>query len=57
MRVLKLVLSFGLVCGSIFAADLADQYKTVADRLIDAALADNDGYQKLAYCAIASARG
>jgi hypothetical protein len=49
MRVLKLVLSFGLVCGSIFAADLADQYKTVADRLIDAALADNDGYQKLAY--------
>jgi hypothetical protein len=49
MRVLKLVLSFGLACGSIFAADLADQYKTVADRLIDAALADNDGYQKLAY--------
>jgi hypothetical protein len=33
----------------MFGADLADQYKSVADRLIDAALADNDGYQKLAY--------
>jgi len=31
------------------AGDLADQYRSVADRLIDAALADNDGYQKLAY--------
>lgn len=31
------------------AADLTDQYKSVADRLIDAALADNDGYAKLAY--------
>jgi len=31
------------------AADLTDQYKSVADKLIDAALADNDGYAKLAY--------
>ena len=31
------------------AADLSGQYKSVADRLIDAALADNDGYAKLAY--------
>jgi len=33
----------------MFGADLAEQYKPVADRLIDAALVDNDGYQKLAY--------
>lgn len=33
----------------MFAADLTDQYKSVADRLIDAALVDNDGYAKLAY--------
>jgi hypothetical protein len=45
MRILALLFSFG----AMFAADLADQYKPVADRLIDAALADNDGYAKLAY--------
>jgi hypothetical protein len=49
MRVPKLLLSFAVACGAMFGADLADQYKSVADRLIDAALADNDGYQKLAY--------
>jgi hypothetical protein len=49
MRAAKYLLSFTLACGSMFAADLTDQYKSVADRLIDAALADNDGYQKLAY--------
>jgi hypothetical protein len=49
MRVSKLFCPLLLACGSMFAADLADQYKSVADRLIDAALADNDGYAKLAY--------
>lgn len=49
MRVLKLVLSISLGCGASFAADLTEQYKSVADKLIDAALADNDGYSKLAY--------
>ena len=49
MRVLTLFLSLSLACGAIFAADLGGQYKSVADRLIDAALADNDGYAKLAY--------
>ncbi len=33
----------------MFAGDLTDQYKSAADRLIDAALADNEGYAKLAY--------
>ena len=33
----------------MFAADLATQYKPVADKLIDAALTDRDGYAKLAY--------
>jgi hypothetical protein len=49
MRVSKLCVSFVLAYGALFAADLTDQYKSVADRLIDAALADNDGYAKLAY--------
>jgi carboxypeptidase Q len=31
------------------AADLTSQYKPVADRLIDAALADREGYDRLAY--------
>ena len=29
--------------------NLTDQYRATADRLIDAALADTDGYAKLAY--------
>jgi len=45
MRVLTVLFCLGVASG----ADLADQYKPVADRLIDAALADNDGYAKLAY--------
>jgi hypothetical protein len=49
MRVPKSFFSLALACGAMFAADLTDQYKSTADRLIDAALADNDGYQKLAY--------
>ena len=42
-------MSVSLACGATFAADLTEQYKSVADRLIDAALADSDGYAKLAY--------
>src|ERR1043166_4736258 len=30
-------------------ADLTDQYRSVANRLIDAALADTEGYDRLAY--------
>jgi hypothetical protein len=49
MRVPKFLFSLLLIGGAMSAADLADQYKSVADKLIDAALADNDGYAKLAY--------
>jgi len=49
MRLSKLLLCSALACGATFAADLTDQYKSIADRLIDAALADHDGYAKLAY--------
>jgi len=49
MRIPKALLFVSLACGATFAADLADHYKSAADRLIDAALADNDGYAKLAY--------
>jgi hypothetical protein len=49
MRLSKLLLSLLMACGAMFAAELTDQYKAVADKLIDAALADNDGYSKLAY--------
>jgi hypothetical protein len=49
MRLSKLLLCSALACGAMFAADLTDQYKSIADRLIDAALADHDGYAKLAY--------
>src|SRR5258708_612508 len=40
-----------LLAGTASAAEpnLTDQYRTVADRLIDAALADTEGYAKLAY--------
>lgn len=49
MRLMSFVISFSVACGATFGADLHEQYKSVADRLIDAALADSDGYQKLAY--------
>jgi len=42
-------LTLALLCAPAFAADLTDQYKPIADKIIDAALADNDGYAKLAY--------
>jgi hypothetical protein len=39
-----------LIAGGIcFAADLTTQYRTTADKLIDAALADTEGYDRLAY--------
>jgi hypothetical protein len=38
-----------LVIGSLTAADLTEQYRPVADKLIDAALADTEGYNRLAY--------
>jgi hypothetical protein len=38
-----------LVLSSVFGQNLTEQYRATADRLINAALADNDGYSKLAY--------
>jgi len=39
-----------LICaGTVLAADLTEQYRPVADKLIDAALADNEGYGRLTY--------
>jgi hypothetical protein len=49
MRVTRFLFSLALAAGAMLAADLTVEYKPVADRLIDAALADNDGYAKLAY--------
>src|SRR5580704_2444535 len=49
MRILNGVFCAGLACFPLAAADLAEQYKATADKLIDAALADQDGYAKLAY--------
>ena len=40
------------ICAAAFAADnqsLTEQYRPVADKLIDAALADTEGYNRLAY--------
>src|SRR5882762_2320592 len=42
-------LVFLLAGGAGFAADLTDQYRTTADKLIDAALADTEGYNRLAF--------
>lgn len=35
--------------GVTFAADLTEQYRATADKLIDAALADTEGYNRLAF--------
>ena len=40
---------FSLVIMTLPAADLGAQYRPTADRLIDAALADTEGYNRLAY--------
>jgi len=45
----RLLCVFSLVISSLSAADLTDQYKPTADKLINAALADNEGYNRLAY--------
>jgi hypothetical protein len=44
----RLACCFFLVA-ALSAADLAEQYRQTADKLIDAALADNDGFQRLTY--------
>jgi len=50
---LRRILAFPLAClvagGTSFAADLTGQYRATADKLIDAALADTEGYNRLAY--------
>ncbi|HEY1493238.1 MAG TPA: peptidase M28 family protein, partial [Candidatus Solibacter sp.] len=38
-----------LAAGRLPAADLAEQYHSTADKLIDAALADTEGYNRLTY--------
>jgi Zn-dependent M28 family amino/carboxypeptidase len=48
-RVSALSLSFLMVSGSLVGADLTEQYRTTADKLIDAALADTEGYNRLTY--------
>src|ERR1017187_7659324 len=42
-------LAFLLASGAAFAADLTEQYRATADKLIAAALADTEGYNRLAY--------
>ena len=41
----------GFPCGRrrFLGADLTEQYRATADKLIDAALADTEGYNRLAY--------
>ena len=50
-RLMKISITFALFAGLGFAADqdLTSQYRATANRLIDAALADTEGYAKLAY--------
>ena len=49
----RCVFSFSLAIlvagGTCVAADLTEQYRATADKLIDAALADTEGYDRLAY--------
>ncbi|MEO8591947.1 MAG: M20/M25/M40 family metallo-hydrolase [Candidatus Solibacter sp.] len=42
-------LAFLLAGIPVFAADLTEQYRVTADKLIDAAMADTEGYNRLAY--------
>ena len=48
-RIPALSLAFLVAGGAAFAADLTEQYRATADKLIDAALADTEGYNRLAY--------
>jgi hypothetical protein len=38
-----------MISGGLHGADLTDQYRVTADKLIDAALADQEGYARLTY--------
>ena len=52
IRASAVCLILSLVAPACIAADspnLTEQYHATADKLIDAALADNDGYNRLAY--------
>jgi hypothetical protein len=49
MRFLPTLSAAGMVLTMAAGQNLGDQYRGTADRLIDAAMADNDGYDKLAY--------
>ncbi|HTP86598.1 MAG TPA: M20/M25/M40 family metallo-hydrolase, partial [Bryobacteraceae bacterium] len=46
---MRLVWTLGFALFSLSASDLTEQYRQTADRLIDAALADSEGYNRLAY--------
>ena len=46
---MKTWIAFALACTAALAQNLTEQYRTTADRLIDAALSDTEGYAKLAY--------
>src|ERR1039458_3020775 len=48
-RISALTLALVLAGGSSFGADLTEQYKSTADKLMDAALADTEGYSRLTY--------
>jgi hypothetical protein len=45
----KRILAACLLAVPLAAADLTDQYRATADKLIDAALADTEGYKRLTY--------
>jgi hypothetical protein len=49
MRISQALAAFVSVIALARGQNLTEQYRSAADRLIDAALADNDGYAKLAY--------
>ena len=49
MRISQALAALVTVIALARGQNLTEQYRSIADRLIDAALADNDGYVKLAY--------
>src|SRR5580704_8776463 len=46
---MRLLVAAAVFLSSAFSQNLTDQYRATADRLINASLADTDGYSKLAY--------
>ena len=48
-RIPVVSLAFLLASGAALAADLTEQYRATADKLIASALADTEGYNRLAY--------